>query len=185
MTYSKKPIGAIILAGGLSSRMGTEKGLVRLNGKPMILAVIEAAKKISADIILVANKAEYNQFGYPVFKDDFQEKGPLGGIYTGLKNSAHDYNLVLSCDIPFISTEVLKRISDYDPAFDISVAGHQGKIHPLVGIYSKACLPVMEEHIRKDQLKVTGIFEKLKSQIIPFSDDDAGNFRNINSQADL
>ncbi len=77
----------IILAGGKSSRMGEDKGLVLLNGKPMIQYVIEALKGVVSDIIIISNNASYNKFGIPVYPDIIKDKGPVGGIFTGLHHS--------------------------------------------------------------------------------------------------
>ena len=97
---------AIILAGGKSSRMGSDKGLVLLNGKPMISYIIEILKKMQIPIIIISNNENYKQFGLPVFADIIKEKGPLGGIYTGLKNSKTESNIIVSCDVPFYQIEL-------------------------------------------------------------------------------
>lgn len=178
-------IGVIILAGGKSSRMGQDKGLMPLNGKPMVQHVIDAAKTISPDIILISNNAQYRQFGLPVFQDEWTEKGPLAGIYTGLRNTSNGVNLVLSCDIPFVGTALLRHLVAAHGANDITIFGTEEKLHPLIGIYTTACLPVIEKKLRENQLKVTGIFEHLSVRILPDNGFLPQNFRNINSPEDL
>lgn len=73
-------VGAIILAGGKSSRMGVDKGLMLLNEKPMVQHVIDAVKLVADEIIIVANNKEYKQFGYTVISDEIENAGPLAGI---------------------------------------------------------------------------------------------------------
>ncbi|MBI3133543.1 MAG: molybdenum cofactor guanylyltransferase [Bacteroidetes bacterium] len=177
--------GIILLAGGKSSRMGQDKGLMSLNGKPMVQFILDTAKKISDTILIVANNADYNQFGYPVYADDFFEKGPLAGLYTGLKNSTAEYNLVLSCDIPFIHEGVLEFLIESSTGYDCTISESAGKMHPLVGVYRKSCLPVIERKLHANQLKVTGIFDELSIRIVDMANFLPENFRNINSPADL
>ena len=97
----------IILAGGKSSRMGEDKGLVLLNGKPMIQYVIEALKEVVSDIIIISNNASYNKFRVPVYSDIIKDKGPVGGIYTGLYHSTTELNFCISCDVPMISSDFI------------------------------------------------------------------------------
>ena len=180
-----QPIGIIILAGGKSSRMGQDKGLMFFRDKPMIESVIATAAKVSTDIMIVANDERYAQFGYKVVKDDFHEKGPLAGIYTGLHYSAFDYNLVLSCDIPFIHESVLEFLTESCAGYDVTVAVSEEKMHPLIGVYHKRCLPVIEQKLKQDTLKVIGIFDQLKIRKVDMADFLPENFRNINSPLDL
>ena len=77
-------ITGVILAGGKSSRMGFDKGLAILNGKPMIQYVIDVFEKLGLDIIIISNSPGYETFGYPIYNDLIPEKGPVGGIYTCL-----------------------------------------------------------------------------------------------------
>lgn len=178
-------ITILILAGGKSTRMGQDKGLMDLNGKPMISHVIEVAKKISQRIFIVANLEAYKQFDLPVVHDEVFEKGPIGGIYSGLKKSESEYNLVLSCDIPFIHQGVLEFLIESSTGYDITVASKEGKLHPLVGIYRKTCLPAIKEHLDEDKLKLTLLFEEMKTRIVEMDDFISTNFRNINSKNDL
>jgi len=178
-------IGIIILAGGKSSRMGQDKGLMQLNGKAMIQHVIDVSKKISDNILISANSNDYSWFGIPVFKDRYPDNGPLGGIYTGLKNSAFDYNLVLSCDIPFLHEGVLEFLLDCCTGYDCTIAKSEGKIHPLVGVYRKTCLPVLKKNVEAKKLKVSDIFTELKTRELEMDDFLPENFRNINRPEDL
>jgi len=178
-------ITVIILAGGKSSRMGQDKGLMLVNEKPMIQHVLEVAKQITSQIIIVANNSGYKQFGFPVYKDDFQDKGPLSGIYTGLKNSTTLYNLVLSCDIPFIQKDLLVFLLSSSQGNEITVSLQDGKLHPLIAVYTKNCESSMLEKIQRNELKVVGIFDRLNTKQIDVSRFDSSNFRNINKESDL
>jgi len=178
-------ITVILLAGGKSSRMGQDKGLMLLNGKPMIEYIIEIAQQISTEIIIVANNDSYLKFNLPVFKDEFLDKGPLAGIYTGLKNTKTEKNLILSCDVPYIQKELIEFLISNSEKNEITISLFQDKLHPLIGIYAKSCLPVILEQIKLNELKVASLFEKIKTKLLNVNEFDSSNFRNINKESDL
>ena len=84
---SKRNISDYILCGGLSSRMHQEKGLVLFKEKPFMAHVIAAVTPITNDIYLVTKNLDYEVFGYPLVSDIYENKGPVGGIYTALNHS--------------------------------------------------------------------------------------------------
>ncbi len=100
-----------ILCGGKSSRMQSEKGLVLFQDKPFIEHIIQAILPITDKIKLITATKEYDYLQYEKIPDLISDKGPLGGIYTALSNSETEFNLILSCDIPLISTELLSGIN--------------------------------------------------------------------------
>ena len=127
-----------ILCGGKSSRMQSEKGLVLYQNKPFIENIIEAVLPISENIQLITNTNDYDYLAYKKVKDIIADKGPLGGIYTALVHSETEMNLILSCDIPLISTEILlEQIEKHGTNFDVSVFKDIDRMHPLIEMYSK------------------------------------------------
>jgi molybdopterin-guanine dinucleotide biosynthesis protein A len=179
----------IILAGGKSSRMGSDKGLIPLNGKPMIEHVIDNLKKLNIPIIIISNNSEYSQFGLPVYEDEFKDKGPVAGIYTGLLHSKTDTNIVLSCDVPFASTELLKHLLENSQDSAVTLPKLNGKIHPLIGIYKTNTLPTFKEHLKNDQRKLIKVCNRLNSRILDLSSNSEFNdetlFKNMNTEEDL
>jgi len=182
-------ITGIILAGGKSSRMGSDKGLIPLNGKPMIEHVINHLKKLDIPIIIISNNPEYEKFGLPVYEDEFKDKGPVAGIYTGLLHSKTDTNIVLSCDVPFVSTELLQYLLDNSKNNRVTLPKLNGKIHPLVGVYKTDSLPTFKEHLKNDQRKLIKVCNHLNSCILDLSSHPELNnealFKNMNTQEDL
>ncbi len=146
---------AIILAGGKSSRMGTDKGLITIGDKSMIEFIINELKasKIK-DILIVSNNLEYKKFGLPVFPDIIKDKGPLGGIYTGLTKSSRLRNIVLSCDIPLISSKIINHLIDISAEFPLMVTKYEDKIHPLIGVWDASLIPSIGEDLIEDRLKL-------------------------------
>jgi molybdopterin-guanine dinucleotide biosynthesis protein A len=175
-----------ILCGGKSSRMQSEKGLVLYQNKPFIEHIIEAVLPISNSIQLITNTNDYDYLACKKRKDIIVDKGPLGGIYTALVHSETRMNLILSCDIPLISTEMLQELIEKHTAdFDVSVFEDNDRIHPLIGIYSTTSLPVLKKAIDKNDLKMMRFISNVKHQLIPIADDKKKLFKNINSVAEL
>ncbi len=182
-------ITGVILAGGKSSRMGFDKGLAILNGKPMIQYVIDVFEKLGLDIIIISNSPGYETFGYPIYNDLIPEKGPVGGIYTALSRSTTDLNLIVSCDTPFLTLEVLKKLISQCVSNEITIAKFEGVEHPLIGIYSKKVRDVFKKKIDENKLKLKAICSELEAKIVPFSLGSHGvddyTFNNINTQEQL
>lgn len=177
--------GIIILAGGKSTRMGEDKGLMPLFGKSMISYVLDRALEINSEIIIVSDNANYKKFGYPVVKDVFKEKGPLAGMYSGLINSNIEKNIVLSCDIPYIRSGLLKYLFYQSEGFDITIPVHKERIHPLIGIYSKKCADHFKKCIELDKLKITNAFEPFNTNMVDVDEFDDIAFKNLNSKKDI
>lgn len=181
-----KEITVFILCGGKSSRMLSEKGLVLFQGKPFIERIIEVVLPITSNIVLVANNSKYDYLPYTKVKDIAVDKGPLGGIYTALEYSESESNLILSCDIPLITTELLTNLIDkHDDEADITILSSQSRIHPLIGIYSKRIVGAAKAAIEKDQLKLQNFIVTVPHQIITFDESLAYQFTNINSPDEL
>jgi molybdopterin-guanine dinucleotide biosynthesis protein A len=175
-----------ILCGGKSSRMQSEKGLVLYKNKAFIEHIIEAVLPISNNIQLITNGNNYDFLKYNTVKDRIIDKGPIGGIYTALANSEMELNLILSCDIPLISTEILlELIANHKSNFDATVFEDSNRIHPLIGIYSKNCLPILKEAIDKNDLKMMCLLSKISLQKIYVQEYKTNLFKNINSIAEL
>ena len=179
----------IILAGGESSRMGSDKGLQNLCGKPLIYYAIEALSGLCGDIIISSSSA-YQEFGFPVVKDEFPGIGPMGGIYSALRQSKTDNNLVLSCDLPFVSKELLSFILENASGFQV-VVPWQGNRHyePLCGFYRLSVLNQMSAYIQKENYKLPDLFEEININRLIINDSmyfySENLFFNVNSKHDL
>ena len=186
--FRQKQISAIILAGGKSSRMMRDKGLITLHNKPLIKHVIETVKRITENIIIISANPTYKQFGYPCFEDSIKDKGPLSGILTGLINSTTQKNFVIGCDMPFLSTHILRKLINNCKDFDVILAEHNSLAEPLCGIYDKSCIPHFKLLLDQNQLKIMVALEGLKTRVISFDKEDwfVGNeFANINTIEEL
>ena len=181
----KLNVGAIILAGGKSSRMGADKGLLLLNGKPMVAHVMDTIKQITDDIIIISNNAAYEVFGVPVYEDLIKDAGPLAGIYTGLMNSKHDKNIVVSCDVPFVSEKLLHYLIHSCKNYDVTIPVKNNKTHQVIGIYDKKCMPIFKNELDNNQRKMKVALEKINLNIVDANQFDEKEFTNINTSTEL
>lgn len=184
----EKNITAIILAGGKSSRMKEDKGLVYFRGKMLVEYVIEAAGKAADHIMIITANPAYGQFGIPCFEDERKDKGPLGGILTGLDHSSTSKNLLLGCDMPFLTEKILTELIIHCGDEDVLLTEHLGKAEPLCSIYDRSSIPHIRSLIEQDQLKITDAIAGLKTRVISFDREEwfSGNeFANINSIEEL
>lgn len=160
---------AIILAGGKSSRMGPDKNksMLRLNGKYLIDIVISKLKCVVGDNIIIVGPPERYLSYKQVVPDLFSQKGPLVGIYSGLKASSSQYNLVVGCDMPFLEVKLLKYMTKNINSNDIVIPHYSdGYIEPLCAIYSKGCLETIERNLAEHIFSVRAIFPHLKVKFI-------------------
>ncbi len=176
---------AIILAGGKSSRMGEDKGLMLFKGKPMIQLILDEVNQIADQILIVTSNPDYLSFGYPLIPDLVENKGPLAGIVSGLSHSTSTYNWVLSCDIPYITTELLLMLRNEIDDFDVILAKKNQQVHPLIGCYKKDCLGSLNEQLNLGQLKLMHALSSLKVKEFDAVDFEEKCFQNLNSKADL
>ncbi len=180
---------AIILAGGKSSRMGTDKGLVLVNGKPMVEYLLDLFNVFQIPTIIVTNNPIYKQFNVPIFEDLIKDKGPLAGIYTGLMNVETEKNIIVSCDIPGITLKIIDLLIQVSLGESPTIISYKGKKHPLIGVYPKNIKDDILKHIQDEKLKVTTCLEDLGVNIMELEHFNIKNtelkLRNINTKEEL
>jgi len=183
-------ITGIILAGGLSSRMGTDKGLMELNGKPLIQHAIDFLDPFCDQLILSSNSDDHRTFNFPVVNDEVNGAGPMGGIYSSLKSSITQMNIVLSCDIPLINTKLIDFILKSNRLNIVTVPRHGNNlIEPLCACYNKAVLPVLKDFIDKKNFRMSDFLNAVDVHWLDISPDHKfyhqNLFFNINMPEDL
>jgi molybdopterin-guanine dinucleotide biosynthesis protein A len=176
-------ITAIILAGGKSQRMGTDKGLLNLNGKSFIKHICDALQPIvGLNILIVSSNKEYDTLGFTRVEDIIENKGPVGGLYTALSASKTKVNLVLSVDVPMVSTELLEwLIQSHEETYMVTQTKSNDKTNPLIGIYDRSMRIVFGEHMAANQLKLRQVIEDVKHQTIVVPEKWTNQLQNINT----
>lgn len=183
---NKKDITGIVLAGGKSSRMGSDKGLIKIDNKTFVENVIAAMEPLVNEIIIVSNKPEYDQFGFYRVEDDIKDSGPLAGLYSGLKYSNSEFNLVLSCDIPIIKTEILEKLIEVDyKNYEVTQIESHNKTMPLIAIYQKQCMHKCLELLQQDERRLRVAVNQLKTKTIVIDSEYDPFVKNVNNKEDL
>ncbi len=179
----KTEITGIILAGGKSSRMGTDKGLLLLNGKSMVEIIADTLKSIISQIIIISNGNNYDNLGYKVYADIIKNCGPMGGVYTGLSYSNTEKNLFVSCDMPFLTKEIVELITENSKDAQITIPEHEGKLEPLCAVYDRSSRAKFEELLRTGEWRLQGALKYFNVKKIIVAENVSGNqcFTNINT----
>jgi|TARA_R110002110_G_scaffold132188_9_gene313578 molybdopterin-guanine dinucleotide biosynthesis protein A len=179
-------VTGIILAGGKSSRMGEDKGFLKLNGKTFMAYIIAALKPIVCDIIIVSNNSDYDVFKLKRVADTMEDSGPLAGLYAGLLHSETEKNIVLSCDVPLINTSVLKKlIEGFTSEVEVIQFESQGKKMPLVAMYKRHCMYPILELLQTGERRLQFATDQLKIKTIQLNQASEKTVRNINTVREL
>ena len=184
-------ISCIILAGGESIRMNKDKKFLIFHGKSFLERSIDLCKIFSDDVIVSLGnsnqKAEVLSKGIQgirIVLDHLSHKGPLIGLYNGLKQCSHEYVLVIPCDVPFLDKFILKSMIDHRQGYDAIVLRSGKLIEPLLAIYKvKSMLEICEESINSRKWDVKGAVLKLK--LIKYIDVEIKSFFNVNTREDF
>ena len=180
-------VGIAILTGGLSKRMGTAKENLEICiGGEKTTFLEHLCKEFSGfeHKYLSVNRSQSICIpGYVLIKDEYDEIGPVGGIYSVLKRADVDALLIVACDMPRFSKEAAEYfILNWDGK-STCIATLDGRREPLAGIYAKSALPFLEEQIRRQEYKVGLLHERIGSRLIDMSDYREA-FTNINTMSE-
>lgn len=183
---NKENITGIILAGGKSTRMGTDKGMLELDGKPFIQYSIEALKPLVSNIMIVSDNPSHDKFGLERVDDKFKDAGPVSGIYSGLDASTMEYNMILSCDIPLITTEVLKKLlHEASNDIDIIQAESGGKSMPLIALYKKSVKEHFYDALMSDERRLRVVVNNCRYKNVPLENQLLRTTKNVNTKKEF
>jgi len=153
----------VILAGGASRRMGSDKALLPFQGLRLVDHVHRVLKTVFGEVLLVTNRTQnYADVDCRKVVDSYPGAGALAGIHSALVHAGQDRIFVAACDLPFISQTVIQRICAFSHLGDVVLPYTCGGHEPLHAVYSKACLPVIEGLLERDQRRVGALFEQVK-----------------------
>jgi molybdopterin-guanine dinucleotide biosynthesis protein A len=167
MSAENPEVTAIILAGGKSRRMGSNKALLKYGDTTFIERQIARLSTIFHEIILSANDASiYAHLPLPVVPDIMPGKGPLSGICAGIMRSTNYYTFVVACDMPFISEKVILYLKRFITDYDVVVPRTERGLEPLHAFYSKNCIQPMQQCLKEDRLRIIDFFSEVKVKIV-------------------
>ncbi len=180
-----------VMAGGKSSRMGTDKAFVPVLGKPMIEHVLEQVHGLSNETIILTNEPNsYSYLNIAMYGDFYTDRGPLGGLHAALYHASHPSVLVVACDMPWLNRTLLNFLVSLRNLADVIVPRWLEHPEPLHAVYNKTCLAAIENNIRQDRLKTISFYDQVnvkyvsREEIAQF-DPDGRSFSNINTPGEL
>lgn len=189
------PVSVAILAGGKSSRMGTDKSFVRVLSRPLIEDILAQVDGLGAETILIANQLEsYAYLGLPVFTDVLPETGALGGIYSALYHSTQPHTLCLACDMPFVVRPLLDYLLALIPEGDVIVPRLRvegaAEAEPFRAVYARNCLGPIRAALEAGRRRVISFFPDVRVRYVDEPeinrfDPQHLSFFNINTPEDL
>ena len=195
MTDKTMGVSAIVLAGGLSRRLGRDKAVEPFDGEPLIRRVIGRLSELTTETVVVVNsEARASELPLPsgakTAVDIYPDSGSLGGIFTGLNAATNDWGFVVACDMPFLNTSLISHMLTLRQCCDAVVPVLDGYPEPTHAAYSKICLPHIERRLKARQLKIAGFFDDVRVRHVPEDEIDGFDsqplsFFNINRPEDL
>ncbi|MDG4475744.1 molybdenum cofactor guanylyltransferase [Thiovibrio frasassiensis] len=184
-------VAGVVLAGGKSSRFGSNKALALHQGTALIQTITRRLAGLFPEILLITNSPEaYDFLGWPMAADRYRGCGPLAGIHAALQTISQPRAFVCGCDMPLLNPELIRFLCELPGEHEVVLPWLPEGPEPLYAVYSKKILPIIEDHLAKNQYKIGMLYEKLRIrkvtaeeilQIIP----DLTTFQNINHQHDL
>ena len=195
-------VTGVILAGGKSRRMGQNKALLQLGDETLIGYVIRRMQSITDELLLITNiPDEYAHLGITMHKDIMPNAGALGGIHAGLTYAAHETVICVGCDNPFLMSNLLSYLvsvlSEYDAVMPFTYketsSCHKNAeitLQTLCAVYSKRCLPIIEQMLSEQDLRVHALQERanvlaLAPEIWQEYDSEGYSFFNVNTPEDF
>ena len=191
MTLTSQP-EAFILAGGASSRMGREKALLELGGVPILMRLADVAGSVASRVTVIGPPDRFVEIALRVIGDDEPGLGPLGGIATALRHSQAEWNLVLSCDLPFLNAAWLGYLAyraKHSAADALLPQSEQGYPEPLCAMYHTRAHATIAQALAAGVRKVTDGLAGLQVEAVPAGEwqrfDSHGLlFKNMNAPED-
>ena len=194
-------VRAYVLAGGASSRFGRDKALVRFATKPLLLEIVQLAQTCASKVAVVAAAQKYGDLGgnFEIITDQWPGEGPLGGIITALQHTAATarpvkWNLILSCDMPFLTAEWLQFLvvhaRESDKEIQVILPHSTHGPEPLCACYRTNAADPLKNVFDRGVRKVTQALQQVRTEVLDDyvwkRFDSAGRlFWNMNTPADF
>jgi molybdenum cofactor guanylyltransferase len=184
----RNSITGIVLCGGKSQRMGSNKALLQLGKYNLLEHSINLLQQFSDTILISTGNANLSYNNLKTVTDVFENIGPISGIYSSLSASKTEHNIIVSCDMPFISPECIAYLIARINQNHIVLPQIDGFVQSLTGYFNKQIVKKIEAEIEKNHFKPIQLFRQLNAKIIsiekslPFYSEHL--FFNINTEED-
>jgi molybdopterin-guanine dinucleotide biosynthesis protein A len=184
-------VTAFVLAGGKSSRMGSDKAFLRFGDDTLLSRALKAARAVTTEVWIVGDAKNFASLGR-VIEDVYRDRGPLGGIHAALSSSSTDLNLMLAVDVPFVGAEFLDYLllQARKSGAMVTVSRTGDGLQPLCAAYRRGFVEVAEQSLREGKNRIDSLFAKVETRLIEQDElvragFSAEMFRNVNTPEDL
>lgn len=183
-------LSGIILAGGRSTRMGSPKALLPFGGEPLVARLVARIRPLFDEVIVAASPGqELPPLDARVVFDDVAHEGPVGGILYGLRAAGGEYGFVTSCDAAFLRPELVSHIAALRAGWDIVAPRWGGRVQPLVAVYSKSVIPLLEAQLAAGRLRLGALLDRVRTRTVDEEevrrfDPEGASFFNMNTPED-
>jgi molybdopterin-guanine dinucleotide biosynthesis protein A len=185
MTAGPETMSAVVLAGGRSRRMGTDKALLMCGEKNFLETILRTLSMFPDVMISAADTESYKGTHARVVADIYRDAGPVGGIYSSLVASERDYLFVTACDTPLLSASLIGEICRAAEGCQCCVAREEnGRVHSLCGVYHKSMIPIFKDQIENLRYKIALAYDKVRFKYLDLSPRQAAELRNFNTEAE-
>ncbi len=187
----RNDIAGAILAGGNNLRMkGRNKSFLKINGTPLIQKTISLFKRLFEEIIIVTNcPADYVRYEKDalIVTDILKNRGPLGGIHTGLTRATKKKVFFAACDMPFLDEVLIKKLLDISEDSDgyAVIPCVQAGLQPLCAVYPKKALPAIEKALSEERLAIRDFLKSFPCKLVNVNSNQSRAFYNINTPEDF
>jgi molybdopterin-guanine dinucleotide biosynthesis protein A len=160
-------ITAVILAGGLSSRMGSNKALLTVEGAPQIERIYHTVARLFQEVVLVTNTPEeYAFLPCAMVADRYPNVGPLAGLHAGLTVSTGNWIFMTACDTPFLNPDVIRLICTFVGEYDAVVPVSRGGKEPLQALYGRRCMTMVEQTLEQGDGKLLNLLDRVRTRFV-------------------
>jgi len=161
--------------------MNKNKAFLELEGRPLVERSLAVLQTVFTEVLISSNKSElYAGYEVPVILDEILGRGPLEGLYQGLKAATYDEVFFVACDMPFLRVELIRFLSSWIPAYDVVVPQLKSGLHPLHAFYHRRCLPSIKNNLEAGRLKIIDFYPTCSVRYV--AETELQNFHNL-SQA--
>ncbi len=181
----------MILAGGKSTRMGSDKAFARIGPQTLVERCAGVMARCFTTTIIIANRPEaFESLRLSVRKDDLPDLGPLGGILTALHHAATPAVFIIACDMPFLNDTLIRAMAESLAGYDAVAPRIASRFEPLHAAYHRRILPVVEARIQAGDCSVSRLLEAIRTrpfaeaELAPFVDWKR-TFLNVNTPEEL
>ncbi|CAH0345014.1 molybdenum cofactor guanylyltransferase [Bacillus sp. CECT 9360] len=161
----------LLLAGGKSSRMGTNKAMLPISEEVSIQQIASELRKAVGEVYLITNSpADYTFLDFPMLEDEYEGLGPLAGLHAGMQASKTDTVFISACDMPFIRASLIEEMLDNLKNYEALVPEINGRLHPLFAVYRKSSIPLIVSCLEERKLRMLDFLEKINVKIMKETD---------------